>query len=64
MCLVSTRIEKKAEERHQEILRRLEFLETKVNGIEMRLTRLEARFDERGYWESREYHKTGIEDKK
>ena len=32
-----------------------------LHSLEMRLTRLEGRFDERGYWESR---KTGTHDEK
>ena len=35
-----------------------------TSRINERLTRLEGRFDERGYWESREWHRTGTEDKK
>jgi hypothetical protein len=40
-----------------------EFTEVKkmIHSIDMRLTRLEGRFDERGYWESR---KTGTHDDK
>lgn len=35
-----------------------------IKSIDQRITRLEGRFDERGYWEAREYRKTGTEDKK
>ena len=40
-----------------------EFAEVKkiLHSLDMRLTRLEGRFDERGYWESR---KTGTHDEK
>lgn len=34
-----------------------------LKQIDRRLTRLEGRFDERGYWESREHFRTGTEDK-
>lgn len=34
-------------------------VEDRLNSIDLRLTRLEGRFDERGYWESR---KTGTEE--
>ena len=45
---------------------RQEFKEIKeeLKQIDRRLTRLEGRFDERGYWESREYRKTGTEHRK
>lgn len=35
-------------------------IEDNLTSINLRLTRLEGRFDERGYWESR---KTGTEEK-
>lgn len=40
-----------------------EFAEVKksLHSLDMRLTRLEGRFDERGYWESR---RTGTHDEK
>lgn len=34
-----------------------------LHNLDMRLARLEGRFDERGYWESREIHRTGTEDR-
>lgn len=75
MRWVYSRIEKKAEERHAHIEKRFEKMEQKMDqrfdivdqklqSLDNRLTRLEGRFDERGYWESREWRKTGTEDKK
>lgn len=42
---------------------KLEKIDEKIDQIHIRLTRLEGRFDERGYWEAREWKKTGTEDK-
>ena len=41
--------------------KRMDRLEEKLDSMNTRLTRLEGRFEERGYWESREFHKTGTE---
>lgn len=49
---------------YNRIDKKLDKLSDTMQDMNMRLTRLEGRFDERGYWESREYHKTGTEDKK
>lgn len=57
---VYNRIEKKFETVFQE----LKGIREGIHQLDMRLSRLEGRFDERGYWESREYHRTGTEDKK
>lgn len=47
-----------------EIRQELKDIREELKQIDRRLTRLEGRFEERGYWESRQYHKTGTEDKK
>lgn len=54
----------KVDQRFEKINQRFEKVEEKLDSMNMRLTRLEGRFEERGYWESRDYHKTGTEDKK
>ena len=41
----------------------LDKMGTDITSIKDRLSRLEGRFDERGYWEAREFRKTGTEDK-
>lgn len=51
-------------QRFDQINQRFDQVDQKLQSLDMRLTRLEGRFDERGYWESREWHKTGTEDKK
>lgn len=61
---IYNRIEKKADERFKLIMDDLKCVKEQLHSLDMRLTRLEGRFDERGYWESREFHKTGTEDKK
>lgn len=35
-----------------------------LHNVDMRLNRLEGRFEERGYWETREWRKTGTDHKK
>ena len=40
---------------------KFEEVQKALHSLDMRLTRLEGRFDERGYWESR---KTGTHDEK
>ena len=35
-----------------------------LQDVNNRVMRLEGRFEERGYWEAREYRKTGTEEKK
>ena len=64
------RIEKKAderfnksEERFKMIMDELKSTRKDLQSIDMRLSRLEAKFEERGYWESRLARKTGTEDK-
>lgn len=47
-------LEKKMDRKFDEVIKVL-------HSLDMRLTRLEGRFDERGYWESR---KTGTHDDK
>lgn len=47
-----------------EIRTEIKEIREELKSIDRRLIRLEGRFDERGYWESREFHKTGTEDKK
>jgi predicted nuclease with TOPRIM domain len=54
----------KVDARFDKVDARFDKVEEKLQKLDNRLTRLEGRFDERGYWESREYHKTGTEDKK
>lgn len=54
----------KIDARFEKIDARFDQIDEKLHALDMRLTRLEGRFDERGYWESREWHKTGTEDKK
>lgn len=39
-------------------------IKEEISSVKERLSRLEGRFEERGYWESREMRKTGTEDKK
>ena len=43
------RIDKKSDK----IIDRIENVDQSINSLNMRLTRLEGRFEERGYWESR-----------
>lgn len=71
MGWVYSRIEKKIEAGNlaikaevKEIKEELKEIKKEISSVKDRLTRLEGRFDERGYWESREYHKTGTEDKR
>lgn len=71
MSWVYSRIEKKADERHASmekkfdmVFQELKSIRDDIHQIDKRLTKLEGRFDERGYWESREFRKTGTEDKK
>jgi len=61
MSWVYNRIEKKIEKTAAETNARLDKIDTKLDNLNIRLTRLEGRFDERGYWESR---KTGTHDEK
>jgi F0F1-type ATP synthase membrane subunit b/b' len=63
---VYTRTEKKADERYRELKEEMKELRSEdkdlrsiLISIKDRLTRLEGRFDERGYWESR---RTGTHD--
>lgn len=60
MGWVYSRIDKKLDELKDEIKE----VKKDISSIKDRLTRLEGRFDERGYWESREYRKTGTDDRK
>ena len=71
MSYLYNRIEKKAEDRQRQVQQDMDKIYQEVRDIKKdtsrineRLTRLEGRFDERGYWESREWHRTGTEDKK
>lgn len=50
--------------RMDKIETRMEKFENKLEIMNDRLTRFEGRFDERGYWESRSFYKTGTENKK
>lgn len=61
MAWVYSRIEKKADERQASTERHLDRIVDTLHNVNNRLTRLEGRFDERGYWESREHHKTGTD---
>lgn len=54
----------KVDQRFEKVDQRFNQVDQQLQSIDRRLTRLEGRFDERGYWESREYRKTGTEDKK
>lgn len=47
----------------KEVKEELKEIKADLKSIDQRLTRLEGRFDERGYWESRTMRKTGTEDK-
>jgi hypothetical protein len=49
------------EKQFDAVNKKLEDVRTVLHSLDMRLTRLEGRFDERGYWESR---KTGTHDEK
>lgn len=53
------RIDKKFESLEQKMDSGFKDLKDSLHSLDMRLTRLEGRFDERGYWESR---KTGTHD--
>ncbi len=46
---------------YNKIDNRMEKIEASINSIDRRLSHLEGRFEERGYWESR---KTGTEQQK
>lgn len=48
---------------YNRIDKKIDKLSEMMQDINMRLTRLEGRFEERGYWESRNYRKTGTEEK-
>ena len=48
----------------KEIKEELLELKKDVKSIDQRLSRLEGKFDERGYWQSHIFFKTGTEDKK
>lgn len=68
MGWVYTRIEKKADERlklidekFKLVIDELKLINEKIHSLDIRLTKLEGRFEERGYWESREWYKTGTE---
>jgi chaperonin cofactor prefoldin len=52
------------EKRLDKVENSLDSINKTLHSLDMRLTKLEGRFEERGYWESREWHKTGTEDKK
>lgn len=52
MGWVYARIEKKLEGGFAEIKEELRLMRQDIHQLDMRLTRLEGRFDERGYWES------------
>lgn len=45
------------------LMQELKAIREDIHKLDVRLTRLEGRFDERGYWESREWKKTGTEEK-
>ena len=59
MSWVYARIEKKMEHLEQKMETKFDDVIKVLHSLDMRLTRLEGRFDERGYWESR---KTGTHD--
>jgi hypothetical protein len=48
---------------YHRIDKKLDKMTTMMLDMNMRLTRLEGRFEERGYWESRRWDKNGTEDK-
>lgn len=54
---------KDLEKRFNKFEIKMDKIEEKIDVINTRLTRLEGRFEERGYWESREYRKNGTEEK-
>ena len=47
----------------KEIKEDIKEIKRDIKSIDQRLTRLEARFDERGQWEARRHTYTGTEDK-
>jgi len=49
-------IDKKFEQRFDNV-------EQKLDDVQRRVIRLEGRFEERGYWESREHRRNGTTDK-
>ena len=53
-----------ARRENKEIKEELLELKKDVKSIDQRLSRLEGKFDERGYWQSHIFFKTGTEDKK
>jgi chaperonin cofactor prefoldin len=53
---------KEVEKRLDIIEVRLEKVEIKIDSMNTRLTRLEGRFEERGYWESREPRRNGTDE--
>lgn len=55
------RIDKKLDRLEEKMDDRFDEVGKSLHSLDMRLTRLEGRFDERGYWESR---KTGTHDEK
>jgi hypothetical protein len=54
-------VDKKFEQLTNKMVSEFEEVKKALHSLDMRLTRLEGRFDERGYWESR---KTGTYDEK
>ena len=64
MAWVYNRIDKKFEALSTDVKHEFKSVKDALHQIDMRLTRLEGRFDERGYWESRDWHKTGTDDRK
>lgn len=48
----------------QDIKDKMETMQKDIKNIDIRLSKLEGRFEERGYWQSRESYKTGTEDRK
>lgn len=52
------------DKRFDSVDRELDLTRSDIHNLDMRLSKLEGRFEERGYWEAREHRKTGTEDKK
>lgn len=52
------------DKRFEKVFEELKSIRGDIHQLDMRLTRLEGRFDERGYWESREIRRTGTEGEK
>lgn len=61
------RIDKKfdiVDKKFDQVIEELKCIRKDLNSIDMRLSRLEGRFEERGHWEAREWRKSGTDHKK